>query len=428
MRQPSPTLVVGIGGTGANVIWQLRKLFFSKHGNINPHSCLQYLYVDLVDDQYRSWLDEESPAIALSSNEKLVLNLPALSLDIISDAIPWIADGPLVGTGSSRLVGRVIAIKNGDSIRSAITTQLKGLDSQIRNRDDRNGLNLIVVASLGGGTGSGMLLDIAAHLRILSPPRTKIIAYLVSSSFFDAQMSNSLLSNEHATLDDLQAVRKTKRYESMPYAVVGELFDEVFIVDNEAAPYGTDLNRNREEVFAATAGMVEANIGGSDLPAQVRRLYEYSEPSKLIGLRNDLVVVNEELLDYLRRHPELLYELHPRRFEEVIAAIWSSLGYEVTLTPRSRDGGKDLYAVQRTLAGDLLYIIECKRYSPDKPVGVEIVRGVYGVSQQERATMGVVATTSYFTKDAQQFQRMVKYQLSLTDYRDLTAWLNRLQK
>jgi len=160
-------------------------------------------------------------------------------------------------------------------------------------------------------------------------------------------MSNSLLSNEHATLDDLQAVRKTKRYESMPYAVVGELFDEVFIVDNEAAPYGTDLNRNREEVFAATAGMVEANIGGSDLPAQVRRLYEYSEPSKLIGLRNDLVVVNEELLDYLRRHPELLYELHPRRFEEVIAAIWSSLGYEVTLTPRSRDGGKDLYAVQR---------------------------------------------------------------------------------
>jgi len=67
-----------------------------------------------------------------------------------------------------------------------------------------------------------------------------------------------------------------------------------------------------------------------------------------------------------------------------------------------------------TLAGDLLYIIDCKRYSPDKPVGTEIVRGVYGVSQQERATMGVVATTSYFTKDAQQFQRMVKYQLSLT--------------
>ena len=34
------------------------------------------------------------------------------------------------------------------------------------------------------------------------------------------------------------------------------------------------------------------------------------------------------------------------------------------------------------------------------------MREVYGVSQQERATMGVVATTSYFTKDAQQLQRM----------------------
>jgi hypothetical protein len=98
----------------------------------------------------------------------------------------------------------------------------------------------------------------------------------------------------------------------MPYAVVGELFDEVFIVDNEAAPYGTDLNRNREEVFAATAGMVEANIGGSDLPAQVRRLYEYSEPSKLIGLRNDLVVVNEELLDCMSFILEGLKRLSPR--------------------------------------------------------------------------------------------------------------------
>ena len=58
-------------------------------------------------------------------------------------------------------------------------------------------------------------------------------------------------------------------------------------------------------------------------------------------------------------------------------------------------------------------------------VGIEIVRGVYGVSQHERAAMGVVATTSYFTASALEFQKNVKHQLSLKKFSDVVGWLER---
>ncbi len=71
----------------------------------------------------------------------------------------------------------------------------------------------------------------------------------------------------------------------------------------------------------------------------------------------------------------------------------------------------------------LLYLIECKRYAPSRPVGVEIVRGLYGVATVEKASCGVIATTSHFTKDAKEFANQIKYQMSLRDYTDLAAWL-----
>ena len=43
--------------------------------------------------------------------------------------------------------------------------------------------------------------------------------------------------------------------------------------------------------------------------------------------------------------------MSPRGFEELVAEMLSRLGYEVTLTPASRDGGKDIYAARRDHLG-----------------------------------------------------------------------------
>lgn len=156
-----------------------------------------------------------------------------------------------------------------------------------------------------------------------------------------------------------------------------------------------------------------------------RPLEPKSQSYKLIV--TDVTSVSDELLRKLAKEPELLYELSPRLFEEVVAELLARLGYEVTLTPASRDGGKDIYVASRNELGSFLYVVECKRYAPDNPVGVGLIRQLCGVVQAEKATAGILATTSFFTRGAKEFQRQVAFQISLRDYLGIQKWLRSAQ-
>jgi hypothetical protein len=137
-----------------------------------------------------------------------------------------------------------------------------------------------------------------------------------------------------------------------------------------------------------------------------------------------VAAVNDELIRYLAKHPELLYELDPRRFEELVAELLRAQGFEPTLTPRTRDGGRDIHAARSDALGSLLYLVECKRYAPKNKVGVEVVRAIHGVTSAERASKGVIVTTSSFTKDAIAFASPLKYGIGLHDFESLKSWLS----
>lgn len=138
---------------------------------------------------------------------------------------------------------------------------------------------------------------------------------------------------------------------------------------------------------------------------------------------SDISSVNDEIIAKLAKEPRLLYELNSRVFEELVAELLARLGYEVTLTPMSRDGGKDILAARRDPLGTFLFLIECKRFAPENRVGVSLVRNLYGVVQAERATAGILATTSFFTEEAKAFQRRLTFQMSLRDYFGVQEWL-----
>ncbi|MEY8757925.1 restriction endonuclease [Peribacillus frigoritolerans] len=141
------------------------------------------------------------------------------------------------------------------------------------------------------------------------------------------------------------------------------------------------------------------------------------------SLRVDFTDVNTELIKYLSRSPELMYTLDPRKFEELVAELFKRKGYDVSLTQRTRDGGKDIYAVRKDSIASTLFVIETKRYSKTNKVGVEIIRGLYGVKTAERANVGMIVTTSSFTKDAIDFASPLNYELSLRDFENLKEWL-----
>jgi restriction endonuclease Mrr len=153
----------------------------------------------------------------------------------------------------------------------------------------------------------------------------------------------------------------------------------------------------------------------------------YTIPKDILpgSLITNVIEVNEELIAYLAKRPELLRDLHPRKFEQVIAEIFKNKGFDVELTPATRDGGFDVLAARKDPFGENLYLIECKRYSLTNKVGVEVVRGLYGNKVAKRATMGIIATTSYFTRDAVNFASPLQYELSLKDFDAVKMWLKK---
>lgn len=134
--------------------------------------------------------------------------------------------------------------------------------------------------------------------------------------------------------------------------------------------------------------------------------------------------IEYELIEYLKKHPNQLYKISPRKFEEFVAAIFKNHGFDVQLTPETRDGGMDIIAVHKSpLTGNTISLIECKRYAPDNRVGIGVVQRLLGNVIQQEAHKGVVVTTSFFTKDAIAVSKQSRNILTLNDYSAIISWL-----
>jgi HJR/Mrr/RecB family endonuclease len=136
-----------------------------------------------------------------------------------------------------------------------------------------------------------------------------------------------------------------------------------------------------------------------------------------------LIVTNSNIIEELKKFPEEIYKVTPRKFEEIIAEILSDMGCEVELTQATKDGGKDILAYVNTDFGKLLCLVETKHYRKDRTIGVDIVRNLYGTFCDYEANSAMLVTTSKFSPDARQFQQRHKYQLSLKDYTDIASWI-----
>lgn len=154
-------------------------------------------------------------------------------------------------------------------------------------------------------------------------------------------------------------------------------------------------------------------------------LYSAPNPQHLSLPRIWIPNIEQELLEYFRLHPTAMYDMHPRKFEELIAAIFRNQGFYVELTPETRDGGFDAIAIQSDhFTGTQSYVVECKRNAPTWKVGIGVVRSIYGVLNDRNATKAIVVTTSSYTEGAKRFGDRHLARLSLRDYNDVVAWLN----
>jgi hypothetical protein len=184
--------------------------------------------------------------------------------------------------------------------------------------------------------------------------------------------------------------------------------------------------------------------GPTGIPRRRRRAGVRSYQRDCLGIRHTVVPLFEGFSGDLLYSPEIvmvsldfqrlirgssitsetLLQLNPRQFEQLVAELWQRFGFDVELTKQTRDGGYDVIAVGRSVAS-LQFLIECKRFDPNNKVGVSIVRQLYGVKTDERATKGILATTSYLTAEAEEFIDDHYWELEARDHQGIIDWVKR---
>lgn len=126
-------------------------------------------------------------------------------------------------------------------------------------------------------------------------------------------------------------------------------------------------------------------------------------------------------LNRLADDPSALNRLSPRAFEGFVANLLTSVGYEVTVTPATGNGGIDMIATLKSDVATLLGVVECKRYNRDRPVGVDVVRQLDGYAEEARAAFALLVTNTRVTKQAYEFLKHVRNRVQVVDRDRLLA-------
>ena len=141
--------------------------------------------------------------------------------------------------------------------------------------------------------------------------------------------------------------------------------------------------RIHQNELARTAGMAENHS------ATVGSLIELDV--------SDLSVPLTELNQYLLAKADALYDVHPRRLEELVASVFEGLGWRTRVTGRSGDHGIDV--VLENAANEVVGV-QVKRYAKRRRIEAEQIRAFTGALVLSGRTRGVFVSTCDFRNGA----------------------------
>ena len=220
------------------------------------------------------------------------------------------------------------------------------------------------------------------------------------------------------------AVRPLPDYSSL-YAqqrLYAEHTKRYFQALNDAISAATFVAEMEMEEREETDPQARSDPGKEEVEQQLIKL---ASPSSLDNLRRvDFAPIT--LLNRALKDPQAMHSFSSGQFEDFIAQLADGLGFEdVAVTPRSGDKGRDVLAVKRVHGIPVLFAFECKRFAPTHAVGVGVARALLGVVTHgdTRANVGVLVTTSRFTKGARRFI-LTEPSLDSRDFEGVVDWLH----
>jgi hypothetical protein len=103
-----------------------------------------------------------------------------------------------------------------------------------------------------------------------------------------------------------------------------------------------------------------------------------------------------------RTKAESYFQMGSREFEDSIVEVFRKLGYRVTQTSYSRDGGKDAIAWK----DNRKYVIECKRYNAGSSTGRRDLQILLAAKGDEGADEAIFVSTGRFTSTAIDYAKL----------------------
>jgi len=252
-----PTVVIGLGGTGHGAVLKLKKRFIDAYGSVPP--IIRFLSIDTTENVEHSEKAHDGSPVTLEPNsERLVLSVasPGALVNGANEHIDewWPRNVPIAainaGAGQVRARGRLALFAKSKAIFSSIRKAMDDV-KQIKNtkqayRDefrvsDRGGVEIYIVGSLAGGTGSGMFLDIAFIARSFLDSLSNITGVMVLPRVFTGLAGVALVRpNAYGALKEIERFSKMKledqfsiNYGTDEIQVARPPFDLLYLIDSE---------------------------------------------------------------------------------------------------------------------------------------------------------------------------------------------------
>ena len=139
-------------------------------------------------------------------------------------------------------------------------------------------------------------------------------------------------------------------------------------------------------------------------------------------IKEDTGDIYHELYEEFARHPDRLQQLGWREFEVLLFRIFQNQGFEPILGPGRGDDGIDLRLVQRAPLGDILTIVQAKRYAAHRKVGQTEVAALYGIGRLEGASNTLFVTSSSYAPISKRWAARTSGFVDLAEAKDVIDW------
>jgi hypothetical protein len=132
--------------------------------------------------------------------------------------------------------------------------------------------------------------------------------------------------------------------------------------------------------------------------------------------------VSGDLYQHFARYPQDIQRLHHRDFEKLVSGIFAARGWRTELGPGSGDKGVDLRIWQSDPLGDLLTLVQIKRYASHRAITLDAVAALRTHVDDEYANRGLFVTSSRYLPGVKEFASRHRHRLQLAETVDIQQW------